>query len=258
LDADSLLRLARLRRDAGDASGLDVELAAVSAGQLAAAADADSLTGVAALLDLQAVMGLAADRVTIAPADSLALAAEPPAGPQGVPLLVAAAEASLQAGERALAFARRSVFAAPSLTVGAEGNDPSGGEAGPLAVIALAFPLPLFNRNGAAIQAAAAARDRARVELDVARRDSDAAVAAARRELLAALRRVERGRSLVAGAQRVAAMSLFAYSEGGAALPGVLEAQRAGREALAAYVTDLAEANVAEAALRLVTAAEDR
>ena len=259
--ADSLLRLARLRRDAGDASALDVELATVGAGQAAAAADADSLAAVAALLELQRVMGRGSDTVSIVLADSLSAPLNPepwPLTPRSSPLLVAAADASLQAGERALAFARRSVFAAPSLTVGAEGGDPSGAEAGPLALFGIALPLPLFNWNGAAVQAAAAARDRARVERDVARRESDAAVAAARRELLAALRRVERDRALLAGAQRVAALSLLAYSEGAAALPGVLEAQRTAREALAAFVTDLAAANVAEAALRLVTATEDR
>jgi outer membrane protein TolC len=259
--ADSLLRLARLRRDAGDASALDVELATVGAGQAAAAADADSLAAVAALLELQRVMGRGSDTVSIVLADSLSAPLNPepwPLTPRSSPLLVAAADASLQAGERALAFARRSVFAAPSLTVGAEGRDPSGAEAGPLALFGIALPLPLFNWNGAAVQAAAAARDRARVERDVARRESEAAVAAARRELLAALRRVERDRALLAGAQRVAALSLLAYSEGAAALPGVLEAQRTAREALAAFVTDLAAANVAEAALRLVTATEDR
>ena len=76
-DADSLLRIATIRRDAGDASDLDVQLATVSAGQAANAATDDSLTAIAARLDLQAIMGLPADRVTIVPVDSLAL---PPPG----------------------------------------------------------------------------------------------------------------------------------------------------------------------------------
>jgi len=253
-DADSLLALARLRRDAGDASALDVELATVAAGQLASAADADSLAAVGALLDLQAVMGLPAERVTVALADSLAAPAAPADSAGGVTLQVAAAEAALQAQDRTLALARRSVLAAPSLTVGVEGGDPSGTEKGPLAVVGVALPLPLFNWNGAAIQAAAAARDRSRVEAYVARRESDASIAAARRELAAALRRVARGRALLGSAERVAAMSLLAYGEGAVALPSVLEAQRTAREALADTVADLAAANVAAAALRLVTA----
>src|SRR5262249_22992897 len=52
-DADSLRRMAVARREAGDASELDVELATVSAGQQANVAAADSLTYLSALLDLQ-------------------------------------------------------------------------------------------------------------------------------------------------------------------------------------------------------------
>ena len=257
-DADSLLTLVRLRREAGDASALDVELVTVSAGQMAAAADADSVAAVAALLDLQLVMGLPANIVTIALADSIEAPAEAAPVIGGVPLLVAAADATLESGERALAFARRSSLAAPSLTVGMEGGDPSGTEAGPLAIIGLSVPLPLFNWNGAAIQAATASRDRARAEAEVTRRESEAAIAAAQRGLAAALRRLERDRAVLGSARRVAEMTLLAYAEGAAALPSVLEAQRTAREALASYLEDVAAANVAEAAWRLVTAWEDR
>ena len=44
-DADTLLRMAIARRDAGDASDLDVELARVNAGQQANTAASDSLSG---------------------------------------------------------------------------------------------------------------------------------------------------------------------------------------------------------------------
>jgi cobalt-zinc-cadmium efflux system outer membrane protein len=256
-DADSLLVLARLRRETGDASELDLEMAAVSAGQLDAAADADSLAAVAGLLDLQAVMGLASDRVAIALADSLV---EPPASAapadSGPTLLVSAADAAREAGERALSLARRGVLAPPALTIGSEGGGPPGDSPGPLLIVGISLPIPLFNWNGAAVQAAAAERDRARVEAELARRESDAAVAAARRELAGALRRVARDRVLLASAERVAQMSLLAYAEGAAALPAVLEAQRTAREALSDTVADLAAANVAEAALRLLTARE--
>jgi cobalt-zinc-cadmium efflux system outer membrane protein len=255
-DADSLLVLARLRHEAGDASALDVELATVVAGQLASAADADSLAAVAGLLDLQVVMGLPAERPSVTLVDTLAAPPPPSDTTGGATLLVASAEAALQSQERALALARRSRLQAPSLTVGTEGGDPSGAERGPLAIVGVSLPLPLFNWNGAAIQAAAASRDRARVEAELTRRESEANVAAARRELAAALRRVGRDRALLGSAQRVAAMSLLAYGEGAAALPSVLEAQRTARAALADYVADLAAANVAEAALRLVTAKE--
>src|SRR5206468_11615595 len=52
-DADSLLAMARLRREVGDASELDVRLAAVNAGQLENVASDDSLSSIAALVALQ-------------------------------------------------------------------------------------------------------------------------------------------------------------------------------------------------------------
>src|SRR6185312_10038979 len=98
LDADSLRRMAVLRRDAGDASDLDVELATVNAGQQANVAAADSLTYMSTLLDLQTVMGLVATEPDIVPTDSLGA---PTAGdgdgnvPVSSTLEVAAAEQTL-------------------------------------------------------------------------------------------------------------------------------------------------------------------
>ena len=56
IDADSLLVLARVRAEAGDASQLDVELATVVAGDAANGSVADSLAALDALLELQRVM----------------------------------------------------------------------------------------------------------------------------------------------------------------------------------------------------------
>jgi hypothetical protein len=49
-------------------------------------------------------------------------------------------------------------------------------------------------------------------------------------------------------------MSLQAYAEGAIPLAAVLEAQRNAREALGRYIDDVATANNAAAALRLLTA----
>jgi len=257
LDADSLLRMAVLRRDAGDASELDVQLSTVNAGQLANDAAGDSADAVTALLEVQREMGLAADRASIGLADSLAQPPADTAAPSSGPTLrVAAAEASARSADAALSFAHRSVFASPSLTLGFDTHDPTGAETGLLPTFGLALTFPLLNWNGGAIAAAAAERDRARAELEVARRESDAAVAQARRDLAVAVRKAERDRALVASADRVAAMSLTAYAEGAVALPSVLEAQRQAREALGHLIDDLASANTADAAVRLFTASE--
>ncbi len=271
-DADSLRRLAALRRDAGDASDLDVELATISAGQQANVAASDSLAAIGALLDLQTVIGIASDGVAVEPTDSLA----PPGGPApevsapavGVSpgsagrttrpasatlLPVAAAEASLAAAELSASVQRRSVYAAPALTAGFETHDPSGSETGILPTFGVALPLPFFSRNGGPIALADAERVRARAELARARIEAQAQVARATRGRAAALARVERDRSLVASANRVAALSLTAYREGASTLPNVLEAQRSAREVLAQYVDDVAAAANADALLRALT-----
>ncbi len=255
-DADSLLRMAVLRREAGDASELDVQLATVNAGQLANDAAADSAAAIAGLLEVQQVMGLPSDQPQIELADSLVPPPADAAALAGPTFQVASAEAAARSAEAALSLARRSVFAAPSLTFGFDTHDPTGAEPGLLPTIGLALTFPLFNFNGAAIAAAAAARDRAAAELVVARQESDASVARARRDLAVAVQRAQRDRQLVASADRVAAMSLTAYAEGAVALPSVLEAQRQAREAFGRLFDDLAAANIAESAVRLFTASE--
>src|SRR5256886_4349648 len=150
--------MARLRREVGDASELDVRLAAVQPGQLGNVASDDSLSGIAALLALQLGMGLRGEDPAMAWGDSLAPPADSVAAGAGEPLPVAAARASLRSAERSLTLAHRSVFEAPSLQLGVENKDPTGSEPGLLPTIGLSLPLPLFNWNGGAAAQAAAAR----------------------------------------------------------------------------------------------------
>jgi len=257
LDADSLLTMARLRREVGDVSELDVRLAAVNAGQLANSAVDDSLAAVDAVLSLQLAMGLPGEAPTITLADSLAPRTDSVAMAAGAPLPVSQATASLRAAERALTFVHRSLFA-PSFQVGVEGRDPTGAEPGLLPTFGISLPLPLFNWSGGEAAQAAAARDRARAELDLVRRETAASLSRARRELAAALDRVRRDREILTSADRVAAMSLQAYAEGAVALANVLEAQRNAREALGRYIDDLAAADGAAAAVRLLTTTADQ
>jgi len=257
-DADSLLAMARLRREVGDASELDVRLAAVNAGQLENVASDDSLSSIAALVALQLAMGLPGEEPAIALADSLSPPADSAAAGAGEPLPVVAARASLHSAERTLTLAHRSVFEAPSLQLGVENKDPTGSEPGLLPTVGLSLPLPLFNWNGGAAAQAAAARDRAQAELDLVRRETDAAIARARRERTAALARLERDARLLASADRVAAMSLQAYGEDAIPLANVLEAQRNAREALGRYIDDVAAAHNAVAQVRLLTATPDQ
>lgn len=259
--ADSLRTIAERRRDAGDASDLDVDLASVNAGQQANVAASDSLAYASALLDLQAAMGLTASDVSVAPGDSLtapptapvvdATATDPSTAAPALP--VAAARASLQAAEQAARAERRGTWGSPSVTAGFETGDPRGDERGVLPTVGIAVPLPLLGRNQGAIAQADAERARAAAELALAEVESRVERARARRTLAVALDRVRRDRQLVLVADRVASRSLTAYREGASPLPSVLEAQRNARDVLAQYVADLADAWIATATLRVLT-----
>src|SRR2546423_7410588 len=146
-DADSLLAMARLRREVGDVSELDVRLAEVNAGQLEIIAVDDSLAALDALLGVQFVMGLPADVPTITLADSLAPPADTVPGDPREPLRVTAAAATLRSAERALTFAHRSAFAAPSLPVGIERGGPTGPAGAGLPTVGGSVPFPLFSWN---------------------------------------------------------------------------------------------------------------
>jgi cobalt-zinc-cadmium efflux system outer membrane protein len=249
-DADSLRRMSIVRRDAGDASELDVLLATVNAGQAANVTAADSLTYVSTLFDLQAVMGLDANRVVITPIDSLTLPASPPADAVPVRALpVAAAELALTAADLSVRAQRRSVFTPFSIQAGIEHGDPS--QPGILPTFGVSIPLPLLNRNRGPIALAEAERERARAELALARIETQSAIGRAIRSRNLALEKIQRDRLLVESATRIAAMSLTAYREGAQGLPAVLEAQRNARDILSQYIDDLATAWIATATVGL-------
>lgn len=276
-DADSLRKMTAARRDVGDASDLDVDLATITAGQQVNVASNDSMTYMSTLLTVQTLMGIPADSVAIVLVDTLELApaatarvlhamdgvplvlqregASAPAGSLAVSAMpaVAAADASLQAAELAVTRERRSVIGLPSLVVGVEFGDPSGGEPGYLPLIGFSIPLPLFNRNQGAIALAVAERDRARAELSLARLAASQRIAEAYRERELLRARILRDQELVVRAQRVAAKSLTAYREGASALPAVLEARRTAREVLGQYIDDIAALLTLQAELGVLT-----
>ena len=249
-DADSLRRMAVIRRDAGDASELDVLLATVNAGQAANLAIADSVTLISTIFDLQTVMGLDTTRIAIVPSDSLTM--PPTTPPNAVPevaLPIAAARQALTAADLSVRLQRRSLFTPFSLQGGVEWGDPS--TPGLLPTVGVSIPLPLLNRNRGPIAQAEAERERARAELSLALFQTQATIGRARRERAVALEKLQRDQVLVASANRIAAMSLVAYREGAQGLPAVLEAQRNAREILSQYINDLTDAWIATATLRL-------
>ncbi len=254
IDADSLRIIAAARRDAGDASELDVQLAIISAGQQANLAALDSVAAIARLLDLQSLIGLSADSVRIVLADSLTL---PPTDrtipPRGTPLRIVAASSNVDASTARVALERRSRFGSPSLTAGVEKGDPTGAQTQALPTVGISLPIPFPGRNRGVVRVAEAERSRAVAALAVVTLESSRQVSRARRELVAAAARVQRTSGLLAGAERVAALALTAYREGASPLPSVLEARRNARDILTQYIDDLTALWTALAAETLVT-----
>ena len=248
LDADSVLHMVERRRDAGDASEMDVELARVNAGQQANLATADSLTWISALLDLQAVLGMAGERLEIQATDSLSLPPEATT-PATTTLGDSAARLALESASLTARLQHRSLWSQFSVSLGAERGDPD--QSGILPTVGLGIGLPLFDRNRGAIATAEAERLRAQAELALSRAQTRNEIAHAVRERENALAKVSRDRALVASANRVAAMALTAYREGASSLPNVLEAQRSARDILGQYIDDLANAWIATAELRV-------
>ena len=266
-DADSLLRIARVRRDAGDASDLDVELATVFAGQSQNSAANDSVSGIVARAVLQTLIGLPADSATVTLGESIDVAAlgtmeQVTIAP--VPLTaardgktlsntatsysVAAAERELNAANYRVLVEQRRRLPSPSLSVGFEAVGPDSN--GLLPTVGFALPLPLFNRNAASIQVARAERERAQASVQVAKLAQAYALSNAVRDAQSAGARAGRSSQLVASANRIAALSLVAYREGAAGLSAALDAQRAAREALSQYVDDVATSRIAGSVLR--------
>ena len=118
--------------------------------------------------------------------------------------------------------------------------------------LGIGIGIPIFNRNRGQIRVAEAEQFRAQAELALAQVEARNQIAHARRERENALAKVVRDRSVIASADRVAAMSLVAYREGAASLPNVLEAQRAARDIRVQYIDDLAAAWIATAELRVL------
>ena len=252
LVADTLLQMAIARRDAGDASDLEVELARVNAGQEHNLATADSVDLTSALIDLQAAMGILNPAAMIAPADTLAVPDSAAMAAAGTPLQIASALELVNSAESNLKAQKRSLFGSPALMGGVETRDPDTGNE-LLPTFGITLPIPLFNRNHGGVAQANAELNRARAELATTRIEYAATLLRMERQRETSLARVVRDRALLVSANRVASMSITAYRAGAFALSNVMEAQRSARDILRQYVDDLADLWVATATYKVLT-----
>ncbi|HUP88751.1 MAG TPA: TolC family protein [Longimicrobiales bacterium] len=250
-DALEMLRITRERERLGDASELDTKLAEVGAGQAQLQALTDSLLSITTALELQALMGMSAKSLEITAADSLDTDNHSNTISDVAPLRLTAAEQQVEIEKANVAAARAARLPAPALRVGIEWHDPDDEDAKnkkkPL--IGIAVPLPLWDRNRGPIEEARAAEARANAEVALVTLQTQNATLLAQQELSLARSRVQRGREVMADAQRVASLSLTAYREGAYTLANVLEAQRSARDAVRTFIEAMQAGRVAQAAL---------
>jgi len=239
--SDSLTRIARARLDLGDISRLEYEQVAqdgrraqrLLSEQLEAARTAQAAlsraigwSGAAPPVPSGALdAGLDADT-------SLALS------PDSIPA-VRAAVADSQAAAHTLRSARLGRVPIPSLTAGAEWDDPAD-PGHTLSVFGFSLPLPLWNSGGADVALASARAGLAAAEARETRLEAVRALAEARIRLIESVRRARFARdSLVPAARELRLRAVAAYRAGETGVLPVLDALRSERDVVITGVQDL-------------------
>ncbi len=266
--------LAKVRFDAGDISASDRLQIEIAEGRFRADAETAEGNARTSLVTLAVLMGAAGDSgqaPPLRPSDSLqalsvaALASEvPPPGTEKAPELIerrpdvesARRNVDKAEADRSLQLAFR--IPDPTILVQYEREPPDRPNS---AGVAVSFPLPLFNRNAGAIQAAGAAREASRTELQRVRSRAAGEIAAASTSLETARRRVRAlAGELLEKARQVRDTVAFAWREGGASLLELLEAERSLNDLELAAATargDLIQAAADERAARGLLPLED-
>jgi cobalt-zinc-cadmium efflux system outer membrane protein len=255
--------LAKSRFEAGEISKTDLLQIQIAEGRFRA----DSLAAEGALrtslIALAAALGEPREAASLRLTDSLAAlaaAAEKeggapgPAGtsdPLGARPDVEAAQRSLDRADADRQLQRDLRVPDPTLLVQYEREPPDRPNS---AGFGIALALPLFNLNTGAIQAADAARESARIDLDRARSRARAEMAAAASNLATARARFRTlDAELLPKAREVRETVAFAWTEGGASLLELLEAERSLndlRTAAASAQSDLVQAAADDRAAR--------
>ena len=239
--SDSLTRIARARLEVGDISRLEYEQVAQD-GRRAQHLLSETLeTARNAQAALNRAIGWSGTPLPVPSGaldagldvdTSLALS------PDSIPIVRAAVADSLAAAH-ILRGARIGRLPLPSLTAGAEWDDPTDrGHA--LSVFGLALPLPLWNSGGAEVALASARAGLAAAEAREIRLEATRALAEARIRLEETARRARFARdSLVPAARELRLRAVAAYRAGETGVLPVLDALRSERDVVLTGVQDL-------------------
>lgn len=246
-------RIVSVRADAGDAAVYDLRRLRVEARAAEAQLALQQGEVRASCATLSSLTGTADARPT-ASLTLLAAASSPAAATISRPDLMAR-EQRLTAASEELRAARRARLPDLALGVGVrQVNSAEGSATGPS--VSVGMTVPLWDGGGPAI-AQAQARMRAReAELGLARREVDAAVAAARARSEAALEAAQRAEAAAEDAGRLGPIAEAAYQGGEGGVVELVDAYRAARDAQLDIIDHLERAVLARIDLNLAQGGE--
>ena len=258
--------IAQVQLKAGDLSEADEKTLEINAEQFEAQARSAAAAAEQARIAVEVLMGVDHPRGKWQPVGSLeslvAVAVPLPAVPNGDNRPdVLAAQADLEGSQAQLKLQKAVRIPDPTVSIGVEHNPPGGGPPEDTVNVGVSFPLPLWNRNGGAIQAAQAAVDQYRAAAGKIRAQAMADLATAESAYLEAHERWLRYRDEIAPqSARVRESVAFQYGKGAASLVSLLNAEQTDntiRLALAQAMSDAASAAADLAAARTAVTAAD-
>jgi cobalt-zinc-cadmium efflux system outer membrane protein len=223
--------IGRTRLRAGDISESDKNQIELNARQFELQAESAAAQAKVARVAVEVLMGLKEPTGEWSPSEDLGALAEKAPPPSAVAAAlgrpdVVAAEESYKKSEYDVKLQKAIRIPDPTVMLEYQRypNPPYGADS---VGIGLSFPLPLWNRNRGAIQAAEGAREQARLAMEKARAQAASDMATARITYESATRRWERYRDeMLKKSRDVVEAIRFAYTKGGASLLDLLVAER--------------------------------
>jgi cobalt-zinc-cadmium efflux system outer membrane protein len=245
--------IADTRLKAGDISAADKSQIDIAADRLELDATTAETAAASARIALEVLLGVKDAQGTWAPGDTLeALASLPFTRQEGAPGAsrpdLVAAQAALRKAEADLKLQKAMRIPDPTLMVMYEHEPPDT----PNTIgLGLSFPVPLWNRNRGAIQAATASRDSAALQVEKTRAGIAAEVTTASLTYADASARLRRQRDEIQPkAAQIKNSIEFAFQRGGASLLDLLLAERNDNDIRQATAQAMADAANAAAALK--------
>lgn len=221
-----------IRLKAGDLSDADFKQILIAVEQFELQAKAAEAAASQSRISVEILMGVTQPKGDWTPADNLeqmdvvaspAIEAKPGAERPDV----LAAETDLRGAQAQLKLQRAIRIPDPTFSVGYEHEPPGGGPPVDTFNIGVSFPLPLWNRNGGNIKAAAAAVDQSALVLAKIKAQSVSDLANAEVAYTEASKRLERYQNEIRPqSAKVRESVAFAFEKGGASLVDLLEAER--------------------------------